>query len=59
MQQLRIPGPTPCPPEILKAIGRQMINHRGKEFDEIIRDITDNLIKFLAAVIYHLPTYSF
>jgi aspartate aminotransferase-like enzyme len=30
--QLRIPGPTPCPDEVLKAIGRQMINHRGKEF---------------------------
>ena len=29
--QLRIPGPTPCPDEVLKAIGRQMINHRGKE----------------------------
>jgi aspartate aminotransferase-like enzyme len=30
--QLRIPGPTPCPDEVLKAVGRQMINHRGKEF---------------------------
>jgi Serine-pyruvate aminotransferase/archaeal aspartate aminotransferase len=43
MQQLRIPGPTPCPPEILKAIGRQMINHRGKEFGEIIQDVTAKL----------------
>jgi aspartate aminotransferase-like enzyme len=33
--QLRIPGPTPCPDEILKAVGRQMINHRGKEFGEM------------------------
>jgi aspartate aminotransferase-like enzyme len=41
--QLRIPGPTPCPPEILKAIGRQMINHRGKEFAQIMRDITPKL----------------
>lgn len=30
--QLRIPGPCPCPDEVLKAVGRQMINHRGKEF---------------------------
>lgn len=30
--QLRIPGPTPCPDEVLRAIGHQMINHRGKEF---------------------------
>ena len=29
---LRIPGPTPCPPEVLEAVGRQMINHRGPEF---------------------------
>jgi aspartate aminotransferase-like enzyme len=43
MQQLRIPGPTPCPPEVLKVIGRQMINHRGKEFAEIIRDVTAKL----------------
>ncbi len=43
MQQLRIPGPTPCPPEVLKVIGRQMINHRGKEFGEIIRDVTAKL----------------
>ena len=33
--QLRIPGPTPCPDEVLKATGRQMINHRGKEFAEM------------------------
>lgn len=45
MQQLRIPGPTPCPPEVLKAVGRQMINHRGKEFAEIIRDVTAKLKK--------------
>lgn len=33
--QLRIPGPCPCPDEVLKAVGRQMINHRGKEFGEM------------------------
>jgi len=41
--QLRIPGPTPCPPEILKAISRQMINHRGKEFGELINQVTAKL----------------
>src|SRR5664279_5527663 len=40
MQNLRIPGPTPCPPEVLAAMGRQMINHRGGEFAEIIKDVT-------------------
>ena len=40
MQNLRIPGPTPCPPEVLAAMSRQMINHRGSEFAEIIKDVT-------------------
>ena len=41
--QLRIPGPTPCPPEVLEAVGRQMINHRGKEFAELIHSVTAKL----------------
>jgi len=36
---LRIPGPTPCPPEVLQAVGRQMINHRGPEFAEMLARI--------------------
>ncbi len=43
MAQLRIPGPIPCPPEILEAMARQMINHRGVEFAEMIKSVTDNL----------------
>jgi aspartate aminotransferase-like enzyme len=43
MEELRIPGPTPCPPEVLQAMARQMINHRGSEFQGILRDITDKL----------------
>jgi len=41
--QLRVPGPTPCPPEVLQAMSTQMINHRGKEFAEIINGITAKL----------------
>lgn len=40
---LRIPGPTPCPPEVLEATGRQMLNHRGPEFGQILRRVTDGL----------------
>jgi len=40
MEGLRIPGPTPCPPEILRAMARQMINHRGPEFGQILQDVT-------------------
>jgi len=38
--QLRVPGPTPIPPEILQVMSRQMINHRGPEFAEMIRSMT-------------------
>ncbi len=41
--QLRIPGPTPCPPQALQAMGRQMINHRGGEFAKILNSTTDKL----------------
>ena len=34
--QLRIPGPTPIPDEILNTMTRQMINHRGPQFAEMI-----------------------
>ena len=43
MTQLRIPGPTPCPSEVLQAMGWQMINHRGPEFQRILNDVTDKL----------------
>ncbi len=41
--QLRIPGPTPCPPQALQAMGKQMISHRGKEFGNILNSITEKL----------------
>lgn len=40
MGQMRVPGPTPCPPEVLQALSWQMINHRGPEFGEMLHDIT-------------------
>lgn len=40
---LRIPGPTPCPEDVLQAGAKQMINHRGPEFAEVLRRVTDGL----------------
>jgi len=40
---LRIPGPTPVPENVLKIMSKQMINHRGREFGQLLVDITDNL----------------
>lgn len=41
--QLRIPGPTPVPQEVVDAASRDMINHRGPEFAEILYDVTARL----------------
>ncbi len=46
MEQLRIPGPTPCPEEVLQAMSRQMINHRGPDFTKILNDVTAKLKQF-------------
>jgi len=43
MEHLRIPGPTPCPSEVLQTMTRQMINHRGEEFGQILYEVTANL----------------
>jgi len=43
---LRVPGPTPCAPEVLKASAQQMINHRGPEFKALIAACTAGLQKF-------------
>jgi aspartate aminotransferase-like enzyme len=46
VQNLRIPGPTPCPPETLNELSRQMINHRGPEFAEMQARIMERLKLF-------------
>jgi aspartate aminotransferase-like enzyme len=43
MTQLRIPGPTPLPPEVLAIMGKQMINHRAAEFHGMVREVTAKL----------------
>ena len=40
---LRSPGPTPCPDDVLQAMGRQMIHHRSPEFGRIIGRVTEGL----------------
>ncbi len=40
---LRVPGPTPCPEEVLQASAKPMVNHRGPEFQELIYRVTDEL----------------
>jgi aspartate aminotransferase-like enzyme len=41
--QLRIPGPTPLPDQVREAGSRQMVNHRGPEFKELLGRVTTSM----------------
>lgn len=47
-QFLLLPGPTPVPERVVRAMNRSMINHRGPEFQEILREVTEGVKK-----VYH------
>jgi aspartate aminotransferase-like enzyme len=38
--QLRIPGPTPLPERVVRAMNRPLIDHRGPEFAAILSEVT-------------------
>ena len=38
--QLRIPGPTPLPDRVVRAMSRPMVDHRGPEFAAVLAEIT-------------------
>ncbi len=42
-QNLRVPGPTPIPGDIVEAMTNPMINHRGPEFHALIDKATEQL----------------
>ncbi|MBO8141684.1 MAG: alanine--glyoxylate aminotransferase family protein [Firmicutes bacterium] len=41
--QLRIPGPTPVPPRVMRAAAKPIVNHRGAVFRELYREVTEQL----------------
>lgn len=43
---LRIPGPTPLPPEVLRAMQHVMIPHRNDEFRQLFGDLLAQLRRF-------------
>ncbi|GAC1361375.1 MAG: alanine--glyoxylate aminotransferase family protein [Ktedonobacteraceae bacterium] len=45
-QNLRVPGPTPVPPEVMAAQAAPMINHRSPEFSAIMKRVTPRLQYF-------------
>lgn len=40
---LLIPGPTPLPPEVLEAMGKPVINHRGETFSRMLSTVLGGL----------------
>ncbi|SDQ82474.1 pyridoxal-phosphate-dependent aminotransferase family protein [Virgibacillus salinus] len=42
-QLLRIPGPTPIPPSVQRAMSQPMIGHRGQETKELLKSIKPKL----------------
>jgi len=42
-QNLRTPGPTPIPPDVREAQARQMVDHRGTEFADLLTETSAGL----------------
>lgn len=40
-----IPGPTPVPDSVLRKMAVPMINHRGKEFAQLLKNVTEKMKK--------------
>ena len=47
-QNLRTPGPTPIPDAVREAQAQQMVDHRGTEFDELLRETSAGLAELIA-----------
>src|SRR2546428_4656209 len=43
---LRIPGPTPVPADILEAVAHPMVDHRGREFAALVQRVSERLKDF-------------
>ncbi len=46
MANLRIPGPTPLPPQVLSSLSQQMISHRSKSYEKVHQEVVANLKYF-------------
>jgi len=55
-QYLLLPGPTPIPLSVARAMDRPMINHRGPEFKEILEEVIEG-IKIIYRTKEHLLIY--
>jgi aspartate aminotransferase-like enzyme len=46
-ERLFTPGPVPLPPQVIKALGQQIIHHRTPEFTKIFLETRENLQRLL------------
>ena len=46
-ERLFTPGPVPLPPEVIKALGQQIIHHRTPEFTQTFLEVREKLKKLL------------
>ncbi|HOB11826.1 MAG TPA: alanine--glyoxylate aminotransferase family protein [Syntrophomonadaceae bacterium] len=44
-QYLLLPGPTPIPDRVIRAMSKPMINHRGSEFKQLLAEVTEGVKK--------------
>ncbi len=47
-QNLRVPGPTPLPAAVREAQAGAMIDHRGSEFAEMLREVSSGIARLIA-----------
>ncbi|MBO8159987.1 alanine--glyoxylate aminotransferase family protein [Thermosyntropha sp.] len=55
-QFLMLPGPTPLPNRIIRAMSRPLINHRGPEFKKILLEVTEG-VKEICQTKHHVLIY--
>ena len=50
------PGPTPVPPDVLKALGRPLFHHRTPQYQKLFREVSENLKRVFRT---EHPVYTF
>lgn len=54
-KRLMTPGPTPLPPQVIKALGQQVLHHRTKEYADVLASLSSGL-KYVFATDYPVVT---
>jgi len=55
-QYLLLPGPTPIPERVIRAMSKPMVNHRGSEFKQLLTEVTEG-VKRVYRTNQHLLIY--